>query len=179
MCLCTGRGLATSWLPVQGVLPTILDLVNEVKRKVSWRRPRPELGCRAKRKRKELFTYWISLNAKFFTYIWKVPSSNLGRTPTFLPEILFGHPRALQQNFHVLCWSTHASIASPSTLAVSLNTIILLSHHSTMNNHCSWRTIANVFRLGAVDKLMCYVKKKFSYWKLAVQLYVVEQDVES
>jgi hypothetical protein len=51
MCLYTGRGLATSWSPVQGVLPTVLDLVTEVKRKVSWRRPRPELGCRAKGKK--------------------------------------------------------------------------------------------------------------------------------
>jgi hypothetical protein len=48
LCLCTGRGLATSWLLVQGVLPTVLDLITEVKRKVSWKRPRPELGCRAK-----------------------------------------------------------------------------------------------------------------------------------
>jgi hypothetical protein len=51
LCLCTGRGLATSWWPVQGVLPTVIDLVTEVKRKVSWRRPRPELGCRAKGKK--------------------------------------------------------------------------------------------------------------------------------
>jgi hypothetical protein len=50
LCLSTGRGLATSWSPVQGVLPTLLDLVTEVNRKVSWRRPRPELGCRAKGK---------------------------------------------------------------------------------------------------------------------------------
>jgi hypothetical protein len=49
--LCTGRGLATSWSPVQGALPTVLDLVNEVKWKVSWRRPRPELGSRAKGKK--------------------------------------------------------------------------------------------------------------------------------
>jgi hypothetical protein len=33
LCLCTGRGLATSWSPIQGVLPTALDLVTEVKRK--------------------------------------------------------------------------------------------------------------------------------------------------
>jgi hypothetical protein len=50
LCLCTGRGLATSWSPVQEVLPTVLDLITEVKRKVSWRRPRSELGCRAKGK---------------------------------------------------------------------------------------------------------------------------------
>jgi hypothetical protein len=48
LCLCTGRGLVTSWSPVQGVQPTVLDLVTEVKRKVSWRRPRSELGCRAR-----------------------------------------------------------------------------------------------------------------------------------
>jgi hypothetical protein len=30
---------------------SVLDLVTEVKRKVSWRRPRPELGCRAKKGR--------------------------------------------------------------------------------------------------------------------------------
>jgi hypothetical protein len=29
-------------------LSTVLDLVTEVKWKVSWRLPRPELGCRAK-----------------------------------------------------------------------------------------------------------------------------------
>jgi hypothetical protein len=34
LCLCTGRGLATSRSPVQGVLPTVLDLVTGVKRKV-------------------------------------------------------------------------------------------------------------------------------------------------
>jgi hypothetical protein len=50
LCLCIGRGLAMNWSPVQGVLPTDLDLVTEVKRKVSWRRPGPELGCRAKGK---------------------------------------------------------------------------------------------------------------------------------
>jgi hypothetical protein len=33
------------------VLPTVLDLVTEMKRKVSWRRPRLELGCRAKKKK--------------------------------------------------------------------------------------------------------------------------------
>jgi hypothetical protein len=44
LCLCTGRGLAMSWSPIQGVLLTVLDLVTEVKRKVSWRWPRPELG---------------------------------------------------------------------------------------------------------------------------------------
>jgi hypothetical protein len=42
------RGLVTSRSPVQGVLQTVLDLITEVKREVSWRRPRPELGCRAK-----------------------------------------------------------------------------------------------------------------------------------
>jgi hypothetical protein len=25
LCLCTGRGLATSWSPVQRVLPTVFD----------------------------------------------------------------------------------------------------------------------------------------------------------
>jgi hypothetical protein len=38
------RGLATSWSPIQGVLLTVLDLVTEMKRKVSWRRPRPKIG---------------------------------------------------------------------------------------------------------------------------------------
>jgi hypothetical protein len=51
LCLCTGRGLETSWSPVQGVLPTVLDLVTEVKRKVLRRRRRPELGCRHKGKK--------------------------------------------------------------------------------------------------------------------------------
>jgi hypothetical protein len=51
--LFTGRGLAASWSPVQGVLPTVLDLVTEVKRKDSWRRPRPKLGCRAKERERE------------------------------------------------------------------------------------------------------------------------------
>jgi hypothetical protein len=40
----TRRGLAMSWPPVQGVLLTVLDLVTEMKRKVSWRRPRPKIG---------------------------------------------------------------------------------------------------------------------------------------
>jgi hypothetical protein len=34
LCLSTGRGLATSWSPVQEFLPTDLDLVTDVKRKV-------------------------------------------------------------------------------------------------------------------------------------------------
>jgi hypothetical protein len=55
LCLCTGTGLAMIWSPVQGVLLTVLDLVTEVKRKVSWRRPRPKLGCRAKGK--EIVSY--------------------------------------------------------------------------------------------------------------------------
>jgi hypothetical protein len=37
--------------PAQGILPTVLDLVTEVKRKVSWRRPKPKLGCTPKRKK--------------------------------------------------------------------------------------------------------------------------------
>jgi hypothetical protein len=49
--LCTVRGLTTSWSPVQEVLPTVLDLVTEMKRKVSWRWPRAEFGCRAKGKK--------------------------------------------------------------------------------------------------------------------------------
>jgi hypothetical protein len=28
LCLCTGRGHATSWSPAQGVLPTVYDLEN-------------------------------------------------------------------------------------------------------------------------------------------------------
>jgi hypothetical protein len=46
--------------PGPWVLPTVLDLVTEVKRKVSWRRPRPELGCRAKGKK---------CSSRFFTGI--------------------------------------------------------------------------------------------------------------
>jgi hypothetical protein len=38
------KGLATSWSPVQEVLPTVLHLETEIKRKVSWRRPRPKIG---------------------------------------------------------------------------------------------------------------------------------------
>jgi hypothetical protein len=45
--------------PVQGVLLTLLNLVTEVKPKVSWRRPRPELGCRAKGKKKWDVEGWI------------------------------------------------------------------------------------------------------------------------
>jgi hypothetical protein len=40
----TCRVLATSWSPVQRVRPTVLDLVTEMKRKVSWRRPRHKIG---------------------------------------------------------------------------------------------------------------------------------------
>jgi CDP-diglyceride synthetase len=40
----TRRGLATSWSPLQRVLLTVLDLITEMKRKVSWRRPRPKIG---------------------------------------------------------------------------------------------------------------------------------------
>jgi hypothetical protein len=51
-CLCVQvGGLATRLSHVQGVLLTVLDLVTEVKLKVSWRRPRPELGCRVKGKK--------------------------------------------------------------------------------------------------------------------------------
>jgi hypothetical protein len=52
LCLCTGRGLATSWSPAQGVLPTVLR-----SRKPKWNeefhggRPRPNFGCRAKKKK--------------------------------------------------------------------------------------------------------------------------------
>jgi hypothetical protein len=49
LCLCRGRFFRRADHPSKGgVLPTALDLVTEVKRKVSWRRPRPELGCAAK-----------------------------------------------------------------------------------------------------------------------------------
>jgi hypothetical protein len=53
LCFCTGRGLATSCSPVQGVPPTVLDLVIDLKREVSWKLLRPELGCRAKVEIKE------------------------------------------------------------------------------------------------------------------------------
>jgi hypothetical protein len=53
LCLCTCRDLATSCSHAQVVMPTVLDLVTEVKRKVSWRRPRPKLGCRASGKKKK------------------------------------------------------------------------------------------------------------------------------
>jgi hypothetical protein len=33
---------------VKGIIPTVLDVVTEVKLKVSWRWRKPELGCRAK-----------------------------------------------------------------------------------------------------------------------------------
>jgi hypothetical protein len=33
-----------SWPPIQGVQPTVLDLVTEMKWKISWRRPRPKIG---------------------------------------------------------------------------------------------------------------------------------------
>jgi hypothetical protein len=63
LCFCTVRGIATGWSPVQGVLSTVLDLVTGVKRKVSWRRPRSELGYRAKGKKtvvKLFISFWIS-----------------------------------------------------------------------------------------------------------------------
>jgi hypothetical protein len=53
--------VSTSWSSVQGVLPTVLDLVIEVKRKVSWRRPRPELGCRAKGAKKGALISFVIL----------------------------------------------------------------------------------------------------------------------
>jgi hypothetical protein len=48
----TRRGLAKSWSPVQGVLLTVLDLLNEMKLKVSWRLPRPKIGLQSHRKKK-------------------------------------------------------------------------------------------------------------------------------
>jgi hypothetical protein len=71
LCLCTGRGLATSWSPVQGLL-TVLDLVTEVKRKVPWRWPRPELGCRAKGKKKP-FQYKIECIFSLYYLIILLP----------------------------------------------------------------------------------------------------------
>jgi hypothetical protein len=68
-----GRGLSTSWSPVQGVLPTVLDLVTEVKRKVSWRRPRPKLGCRAtgkKRYRRRRISSYTFKFANSDAWIW-------------------------------------------------------------------------------------------------------------
>jgi hypothetical protein len=51
LCLCIGRGLATSWSPAQGVLPTVL---RSRKPKWNWEfhggRPRPNWGCSAKEK---------------------------------------------------------------------------------------------------------------------------------
>jgi hypothetical protein len=41
------RGLATSWSPVQGVLPIVLDLVTEMKRKFYGGGQGPKLGSRA------------------------------------------------------------------------------------------------------------------------------------
>jgi hypothetical protein len=70
LCLYTSRGLATSWSPVQGVLPAVLDLVTEVKRKVSWRRPRPELDCRTKGK-KNLETLIVTQLLKKFPVLYE------------------------------------------------------------------------------------------------------------
>jgi hypothetical protein len=68
-------GIAMSWSPIQGVLPTVLDLVTEVKWKVSWRWPRPELGCKAKGKRKgavELEFYVLSSHKWFWSFHKKI-----------------------------------------------------------------------------------------------------------
>jgi hypothetical protein len=77
LCLYTGRGLATSWSPVQGVLPTAIDLIIEVKRKVSWRRLGPELGCRAKGKSN--ISYWklVRLLGRVISLVtWPLPTQN-------------------------------------------------------------------------------------------------------
>lgn len=56
LCLCTCRDLATSCSHAQVVMPTVLDLVSEVERKVSWGQQRPELGCRSKGEKKTVQT---------------------------------------------------------------------------------------------------------------------------
>jgi hypothetical protein len=99
LCLCTGRGLATSWSPVQGVLPTVLDLATEMKGKVSWRRPRPELGSRAKGKisdcRRSL-DLWMDLSTPY------THGSELHviRAPPLIPTIYKStqHPLSLYQH---------------------------------------------------------------------------------
>jgi hypothetical protein len=53
------------------VLPTVLDLVTEVKRKVSWRRSTHKLGCRAKGKKNKLVELiWLSF---FNTHFDRAP----------------------------------------------------------------------------------------------------------
>jgi hypothetical protein len=63
LCLWTGRGLATSWSPVQGVLPIVRDLVNwsetesfmEVGQGPSW-------GCSAKGKKNTGYKHACSVS---------------------------------------------------------------------------------------------------------------------
>jgi hypothetical protein len=63
------RGFTTSWSPVRGVQPTVLDLVTETKRKVSWRRSRPQNGAVEPQERKIvlLVTY---LSVCISVYLW-------------------------------------------------------------------------------------------------------------
>jgi hypothetical protein len=65
LCLCTGRGLATIWSPAHEVLPSVQDLETEVKRRVSWRQAKAQIGAVAPRKKiRRKRSVWYSLNVR-------------------------------------------------------------------------------------------------------------------
>jgi hypothetical protein len=78
-----------SWSGVQGVLPTVQDLVTEVTRKVSWRRPRTELGYRSKRvgeRIKGKFCPWAQLTKHYDKKMYIVVQV----LPPCLTSVLYG-----------------------------------------------------------------------------------------
>jgi hypothetical protein len=61
LCLWTGRGLATSWSPVQGVLPNVQELVNWSETESFMEVGQgPNVGCSAKGKNKIILQFWAS-----------------------------------------------------------------------------------------------------------------------
>jgi hypothetical protein len=65
------RGIETSWSPVQGVLPTVLGLVTEIKRKFHGGGQGRNLGVDPQKKKIYMYDYWcLQVQVWFGTYIY-------------------------------------------------------------------------------------------------------------
>jgi hypothetical protein len=93
LCLCTGRGIATSWSPAQGILPDVKDLVNRSETESFMEVGLgPNEGCSAKGKK---------LNSLYmYLQIWSY------RILKFMPEpsSCFSHVHRTRAPFSMSTW---------------------------------------------------------------------------
>jgi hypothetical protein len=129
-CVYTGRGLATSWSPIQGVLPTVMDLVTELKRKVWWRRPRPELGFRAKGKKSVSPEQWTkspksTVNQNVSEYLFYQEELNLWPDKCILHHDIASPQKHIQDCY---VWLTQINAICVISTMISWFSYLSVSH---------------------------------------------------